>query len=461
MTVPSSTASCPAKDVDLLRLESRLQRQTRARLEAENLLEAKSLALYRVNESLQKLTDELESEVEKQTHQLTVALEQANAATKTKDAFLANLSHEVRTPLNAIIGLTQLLGRSQLEPEQQNYLNLLDTSANNLMTLLNDILDFSKIESGKLSFHIVRFDFLNWIKQATGSYALQAEAKKLGFHLHLDEKLPHFVEGDPQRLGQVLTNLLTNALKFTAQGRIEVTVNSDQNQTDLSAEQVRICIAVKDTGIGVPLQQQNQIFEPFMQADSSITRNYGGTGLGLTICSRLVRQMGGEFSLLSQPREGSQFSFTVVLKVAGSSHVAAPRYSLPERPNPLLNLRVLVAEDQPINQLLMGKLLNRFGAHVVFADNGKIAVDQFESGVFDLIFMDMQMPVLGGFEATEKIRQYQVGTGKRTPIIALTAHAMPGDKERCLAAGMDAYVSKPVSEADLLQAVDDALRAKI
>lgn len=198
-----------------------------------------------------------------------------------------------------------------------------------------------------------------------------------------------------------------------------------------------------------------------MQADSSITRNYGGTGLGLTICSRLVRQMGGEFSLLSQPREGSQFSFTVVLKVAGSSHVAAPRYSLPERPNPLLNLRVLVAEDQPINQLLMGKLLNRFGAHVVFADNGKIAVDQFESGVFDLIFMDMQMPVLGGFEATEKIRQYQVGTGKRTPIIALTAHAMPGDKERCLAAGMDAYVSKPVSEADLLQAVDDALRAKI
>lgn len=461
MKVPSSTASCPAKDVDLLRLESRLQRQTRARLEAENLLEAKSLALYRVNESLQKLTDELESEVAKQTHQLTVALEQANAATKTKDAFLANLSHEVRTPLNAIIGLTQLLRRTRLEPEQQNYLNLLDASANNLMTLLNDILDFSKIESGKLSFHIVRFDFLRWIKQATSSYALQAEAKKLGFHLHLDEKLPHFVEGDPQRLGQVLTNLLTNALKFTAQGQIEVTVNLDQNQTDLSTQQVRLCIAVKDTGIGVPLQQQNQIFEPFMQADSSITRNYGGTGLGLTICSRLVRQMGGEFSLLSQPREGSQFSFTVVLTLAGSTDVATPRHSLPERTNPLLNLRVLVAEDQPINQLLMGKLLNRFGAHVVFVDNGQIAVEQFESGVFDLIFMDMQMPVMGGFEATEKIRQYQVGTGKHTPIIALTAHAMPGDKERCLAAGMDAYVSKPVNEADLLHAVDDALRAKI
>lgn len=460
MQVPTSIPSRQNAEVALQRLESRLQRQTRARLEAENLLEAKSLALYRVNESLQKLTDELESEVAKQTRQLTVALEQAHAATKAKDAFLANLSHEVRTPLNAIIGLTQLLGRTQLEPEQENYLNLLGASASNLMVLLNDILDFSKIESGKLSFHIVHFDFLNWISQACGTYALQAEAKNLKFKLDLDAQLPQFVEGDPQRLGQVLSNLLTNALKFTAQGQIEVGASLDHDQVGLLAQQVRLRIAVKDTGIGVPIEQQNQVFEPFMQADSSITRNYGGTGLGLTICTRLVKQMGGEFSLLSQPAEGSQFSFTVVLKLAKSSD-STPLQKPSERQNPMLNLRILVAEDQAINQLLMGKLLGRFGAHVVFADNGLIAVDKFKSDVFDLIFMDMQMPVMGGFEATEKIRQYQIGTGKYTPIIALTAHAMPGDKQRCLDAGMDAYVSKPVNEADLLQAVDDALKAKV
>ena len=460
MQVPASISSSQTAEVALQRLESRLQRQTRARLEAENLLEAKSLALYRVNESLQKLTDELESEVTKQTRQLTIALEQAHAATKAKDAFLANLSHEVRTPLNAIIGLTQLLGRTQLEPEQENYLNLLDGSAKNLMTLLNDILDFSKMESGKLSFHIVRFDFLNWVSQACGTYALQANAKNLKFNLDLDAQLPQFVEGDPQRLGQVLSNLLTNALKFTAQGQIEVSASLDQDQTDLMAQQVRLRIAVKDTGIGVPLEQQKHVFEPFMQADSSITRNYGGTGLGLTICARLVKQMGGEFSLISQPGESSQFSFTVVLKLA-ESFDATPLQKPSERQNPMLNLRILVAEDQAINQLLMGKLLGRFGANVVFADNGQIAVEKFKSDVFDLIFMDMQMPVMGGYEATEKMREYQVGSGKHTPIIALTAHAMPGDKERCLEAGMDAYVSKPVNEADLLQAVDDALRAKV
>lgn len=442
------------------KLEMRLLRQTKARQEAESLLEAKSLALYRVNQSLQCLTDELENEVAKQTRELTIALDMANIATKAKDAFLANLSHEVRTPLNAIIGLAQILLRTDLTLEQKQYLNLLDSSAINLLTLLNDILDFSKIESGKLSFHNVRFDFLEWIEQTTGPYAIQAQNKQLKFVTQADASLPQFVVGDPHRIRQVLTNLLTNALKFTAEGEIKVEVEVSPDQAQLLANEVRLILTVSDTGIGVPLDQQGRIFEAFIQADSSITRTYGGTGLGLTISARLIAIMKGQIAVTSQPGTGSQFRFSVVLERATDALKVASTV-LPDRQKLLLNLKVLVAEDQPINQLLMGKLLGRLGAEVVFANNGLIATQLWQQEAFDLIFMDMQMPVMGGFEATKNIRLEEINTHKRTPIIALTAHAMPGDKERCLQAGMDAYVSKPVYEAALLLAVEDALKTKV
>jgi two-component system, sensor histidine kinase len=442
------------------KLEMRLLRQTKARQEAESLLEAKSLALYRVNQSLQRLTDELENEVLMQTKELTVALDAANIATKDKDTFLANLSHEVRTPLNAIIGLAQILLRTDLTLEQKQYLNLLDSSAVNLLTLLNDILDFSKIESGKLSFHNVRFDFLEWIAQTTGSYKIQAQNKQLKFVTLADAGLPQFVVGDPHRIRQVLTNLLTNALKFTAEGEIRVSFQVSPDQTQLHGNEVRLVLTVSDTGIGVPLDQQGRIFEAFIQADSSITRTYGGTGLGLTISARLIAIMKGQIAVASQPGVGSQFSFSVVLERAADA-LEVVSSALPDRQKLLMNLKVLVAEDQPINQLLMGKLLGRLGAEVVFADNGLIATQLWQREAFDLIFMDMQMPVMGGFEATKNIRLQEVKTQQRTPIIALTAHAMPGDMERCLEAGMDAYVSKPVYEAALLLAVEDALKAKL
>jgi signal transduction histidine kinase/ActR/RegA family two-component response regulator len=443
------------------RLEMRLLRQTRARHEAENLLEAKSLALYRVNASLQRLTDDLESEVAKQTSELKIALEQAHIATKAKDAFLANLSHEVRTPLNAIIGLAQLVQRTDLSPEQQQYLRLIDSSAVNLMTLLNDILDFSKIESGQLTFQNVRFDLLDWIEQTTGSYAIQAQSKQLQFITECDApNLPQFVVGDPHRLRQVLTNLLTNALKFTATGQIKVHVRQALDQTQLMVNEIRLMVTVSDTGIGVPIDQQSRIFDAFVQADASITRTYGGTGLGLTICARLVSIMKGQISIVSQPGVGSQFSFSVVLERAHNALQLTN--TAPSTRHQLLDgLKVLVAEDHPINQLLMGKLLGRLGAQVVFANNGLIATEILRDESFNLIFMDIQMPIMGGFEATQHIREYEKPDAKRTPIIALTANAMPGDKEHCLRAGMDAYVSKPVSETELLLAVEEALKMGI
>jgi signal transduction histidine kinase/ActR/RegA family two-component response regulator len=442
------------------KLEMRLVRQTKARQEAESLLEAKSLALYRVNQSLQCLTDDLENEVAKQTKELTVALEMANIATNAKDVFLANLSHEVRTPLNAIIGLGQVLLKTELTLEQLQYLKLLDSSAINLMTLLNDILDFSKIESGKLNFDNVHFNFSEWVEQTVGPYAVQALNKKIKFFVESGKDLPEFTVGDPHRLRQVLTNLLTNALKFTADGEIKVKVEVAPDQSALSGQEVRLLMTVSDTGIGVPLDQQALIFEAFTQADSSITRTYGGTGLGLTIAKRLVAIMKGQFFVTSQPGAGSQFGFSVVLERAAEALEVASTVS-PDRQKLLMNLKVLVAEDQPINRLLMGKLLGRLGAEVVFANNGLIATQLWQQSTFDLIFMDMQMPVMGGFEATQNIRLAEISASTRTPIIALTAHAMPGDKERCLQAGMDAYVSKPVYEADLLLAVEQALQTKI
>jgi signal transduction histidine kinase/CheY-like chemotaxis protein len=455
MTEAARSAALTSADLLVPRLEARLLRQTRARQEAENLLEEKSLALYRVNESLQKLTDELEDEVKRQTHQLTKALEQATIATKAKDAFLANLSHEVRTPLNAIMGLTQLLSRTELSDEQNNYVNLLDGSASNLMILLNDILDFSKIASGNLSFSPIQFDFLKWIEQTTGPYALQAKGKQLKFTLNLGPELPHAVVGDPHRLRQVLTNLLTNALKFTERGDISVKVDLDPDQSQIALGQIRVLFAVADTGIGIASDKQKQIFEPFIQADSSITRTYGGTGLGLTISTRLVSQMQGKMSLESLEGLGSTFSFSVVLDF-NEKAIPSSSPSLSKPQDILRNLNILVAEDHPINQLLMGKLLTRWGANVVFADNGLMACEKYLQEDFDLIFMDMQMPIMGGFEATQTIRKAETDR-RRIPIIALTAHAMPGDRERCLEAGMDAYVSKPVNEAELLQAVADVL----
>jgi signal transduction histidine kinase/DNA-binding NarL/FixJ family response regulator/HPt (histidine-containing phosphotransfer) domain-containing protein len=388
--------------------------------------------------------------------QLTVAQARAEQASQAKSEFLANMSHEVRTPLNAIMGLTRLLHRTPVSPQQKEYLELMDGSATALLALLNDILDLSKIEAGKLVFEQVRFDLLSWIEQAVSPFEAQAQEKGLYVYVDADPALPPYLVGDPGRLRQVLSNLFSNAVKFTQQGSVQLKVWLDSEQSDLPPGRLRVLFEVRDTGIGIAQEKQAAIFEAFTQADPSTTRQYGGTGLGLTICGRLVDMMGGQIRVASVLGKGSAFRFSAVFSEAPEcpTEITMP-IALEART--LAGLTVLLAEDHPVNQLITRKLLEEMGCRVAVANNGQEAVSRWQRGGIDLILMDIQMPVLSGEAATAQIRTHERPLGRHTPIIAITAHALAGDRERYLAAGMDAYVSKPISPDMLAQAMHDAL----
>jgi signal transduction histidine kinase/ActR/RegA family two-component response regulator len=433
----------------------RIARERSARQQAEQLLEQKSRELYEANQALQVAAHRLEVEVERKTLQMRVALDEAGAASRAKSEFLANLSHEVRTPLNAVIGLVRLMRQTNLTEEQLGYMQLMDSSSTALLALLNDILDFSKIEAGKLVMEQVRFDLAQWVQDTVSPYTLQAGTAGVKLELQVDPTLPTQVAGDPGRMRQVLSNLLSNAVKFTKKGSIRVLV-SLRKEVVKGQSVVPLEVRVVDTGIGMSAQSQQSIFEAFTQADASTTRKYGGTGLGLAICARLAQMMGGQLTVRSAPNVGSVFTFTVDLAVAAADHA---NLTVPADlgASPWVGLNVLIAEDNAVNVLLMRKLLKDSGCHPLFAENGEVALGLLQKNKIDLVLMDVQMPVMDGIEATAKIRALEAGTGRRTPIIALTAHAMPGDQERCLAAGMDGYVSKPVAMEALNLAVRDAM----
>jgi signal transduction histidine kinase/ActR/RegA family two-component response regulator len=446
------TDSTEVADITL-RLSRRVQRERQARQLAEKLLEERSLELYHSNEALRKSADSLQIEVNRQTQQLRVALEQAGIATRTKDEFLANLSHEVRTPLNAVMGLITLLRKTPLNEEQVNYLQLMQSSSEALLALLNDVLDFSKIEAGKLALENVGFSLMQWVEDTVTPHALQASERGVKVHLDVDPALPQVITGDPGRMRQVLTNLLSNAIKFTKVGSIQVQlIRLDPRPKD-PPEIILLGIKVRDTGIGMTPQQQAKIFEAFTQADASTTRRYGGTGLGLAICQRLVIAMGGKLSVTSEPAKGSQFRFYIPVRETNRSDVLMTMPA-PIQASHWAGLRLLIAEDQPINQLLMRKLLEDTGCQLFMVQNGEEAVSVWMKERIDLILMDVQMPVMDGMAATARIRQLEQEGRLRTPIIALTAHAMPGDQDRCLSAGMDGYVTKPIS----IQALNDCVR---
>ena len=384
---------------------------------------------------------------------------QAEASSQAKSEFLANVSHEVRTPLNAVMGLTRLLQQSPLNTEQRQYLDLIDRSASTLLALLNDILDLSKIEAGKLVFEQIRFDIGRWVREAVALHTPAAQAKGLRVDVDIADDVPRKLEGDPGRLRQILSTLVSNAVTFTERGRILVTVRLAPDQTGAPRDQLRLLFAVRDSGVGIPQDKQRQIFEAFTQADASTTRRYGGTGLGLAICARLVSMMGGSIHVLSRPDEGSTFRFTANFEQAAAEiNVMTELAPLEEMAG--AGQRVLLAEDHAVNELLMRKLLGQMGYEVTVARDGKEAVRCWQSQPFDLVLMDVQMPVMSGFEATAQIRALEAADPGQphTPIVALTAHAMAGYREKCLAAGMDAYVSKPVSPALLAQAIDEAMR---
>jgi PAS domain S-box-containing protein len=368
----------------------------------------------------------------------------AEAASQAKSDFLANMSHEIRTPMNGVIGMTDLALDTPLSATQREYLSIVKNSALSLMVILNDILDFSKIEAGKLNIEAVEFPLGQSVEETLKTIQARAEKKGLQLRCDMAPGLPARVIGDPVRIRQVLTNLCDNAIKFTAQGQVRVLV-----EQRALADGHEILFTVQDSGIGIPADKQQGIFEAFTQADASTTRQFGGTGLGLTICARLVDLMGGRIWVESQPGQGSRFCFTVhVQAVAAPVPVPAEPVPLKTAPEAAQALKILLVEDHPINQKLATTLLRKWGHTVVLANNGQEAVELFPSAPWDLVLMDMQMPVMGGLEATRLIRAAEA-PGQRTPIVAMTANAMASDRQSCLDAGMDDHLAKPFNAAVL------------
>lgn len=391
------------------------------------------------------ITERKESE-----EKLLLAKQAAENSQKAKEQFLANMSHEIRTPMNGILGMGRLLNSANLIGKHKDYLNSIQASAQNLIVIINDILDLSKIEAGKMELERIGFKLSDVIKNSTETVNYLAVEKDLFISIHSDETLNNIIIlGDPTRLNQILTNLLNNAVKFTSRGEVKL----EAQIRSITETHIDVKFSISDTGIGIPEEKLASIFESFSQADSSTTRKFGGTGLGLSICKRLVELQNGEISVESSTKSGTTFHFNVPFEIGCESDIPIPDEVLPG--DSLKGTHVLLVEDHKINQVYAISILEDHGINVHLAENGKEAIDLLMKNEYDIILMDMQMPVMDGIEATQLIR---TKLKMNIPIIALTANALAGESDKCIQVGMDDFVSKPFKDVELLNKISKFLK---
>lgn len=431
-----------------------LKRERLARKAAERVIEEKSSEIFRVNQELVGLNQNLEKRigertevVEQSNKELEIAKKIAEEATASKSSFLSNMSHEIRTPLNGIIGITELLLQDKLDNRSLKMLSSIKYSADNLIKIINEILDFSKIEAGKTDFERIDFNLKRLINELVSNMDFAAKGKQLALRFEIADDVPDFVSGDPVKLTQVLTNLMGNAIKFTETGYVKLIVKTEKPSKYNDIEGVYF--SVTDTGVGIPNENLDSIFVSFQQSDSSTTRKFGGTGLGLTISKNFVELQGGVMYVESELGKGSNFQFIYPCKPlkgkAKEFNMAAQEYKFSK-----LDINILLVEDNKLNQFVASQFLNKWGARVDIANNGVEALHLLSKKKYRIVLMDIQMPEMNGIDASKEIRKENTMVLQRDiPIIALTANAFQDTKREIFLAGMNAFVSKPLIPKNL------------